>query len=325
MRHRPLGQSGIEASVVGLGAWAIGGFNWGGTDEEAAIAAIRAAVDEGITLIDTAPVYGFGRSEEICGKAIEGRRDEVVLATKCGIVWHTQRGDHFFDGPPGPVYRYLGRDSIRYEIEQSLKRLRTDRIDLYQTHWQETTTRREETMEALLELKAEGKIRAIGVSNCDIMQIDEYRSAGPVDVDQERYSVLDRKLERNGQLAHCRENGIAVFAYSPLEQGLLTGKVSAEREFPEGDMRRGSGRFSVENRRRILALLEEVRPIADRHGLTCGQLTIAWTVAQPGLTHALVGARNPDQARENAGAGDAELTAEELALIEEAVARHRPA
>ena len=324
MRYRPLGQSGIEASVVGLGAWAIGGFNWGGTDEEAAVAAIRAAIDGGITLIDTAPVYGFGLSEEICGRAIEGRRDEVVLATKCGIVWHTQRGDHFFDGPPGPVYRYLGRDSIRHEIEQSLKRLRTDRIDLYQTHWQETTTRREETMGALLELRAEGKIRAIGVSNCDMQQIDEYLRAGVVDVDQERYSLLDRKLERNGQLAYCREHGISVFAYSPLEQGLLTGKVSANRDFPEGDMRRDSPRFSAENRQRMLDLLADLKPIADRHGLTYGQLTIAWTVAQPGLTHALVGARDADQARENAGAGDAELTEDELAQIDEAVRRHSP-
>jgi len=324
MRYRPLGQSGIEASVVGLGTWAIGGFNWGGTDEEAAIAAIRTAIEGGITLIDTAPVYGFGLSEEICGKAIEGRREEVVLATKCGIVWHTQRGDHFFDGPPGPVYRYLGRDSIRYEIEQSLRRLRTDRIDLLQTHWQETTTRREETMETLLELKAEGKIRAIGVSNCDVQQMGEYQAAGPVDVDQERFSMLDRRLERNGQLAHCREHNIAVFAYSPLEQGLLTGKVSPDREFPEGDMRRGNARFSAENRQRILALLEDLEPIADRHGLTYGQLTIAWTVAQPGLTHALVGARNPEQAGENAGAGEAVLTPEDLAAVEEAVAKHSP-
>ncbi|MGQ9733190.1 MAG: aldo/keto reductase, partial [Candidatus Zipacnadales bacterium] len=231
MHYRPLGQSGLEASVVGLGAWAIGGHNWGGTHEPAAIDAIRAALDEGITLIDTAPVYGFGLSEEICGKALVGRRDEVVIATKCGLVWHTTQGDHFFDGPVGPVYRYLGRESIRYEIEQSLRHLQTDRIDLYQTHWQETTTRREETMAALLELKEEGKIRAIGVSNCTIQQIEEYRSIGPVDADQERFSLLDRKLEREGQLAYCREHNIAVLAYSPLEQGLLTGKVGLDRQF----------------------------------------------------------------------------------------------
>jgi aryl-alcohol dehydrogenase-like predicted oxidoreductase len=324
MRYRQLGQSGIEASVVGFGAWAIGGHNWGGTDEVAAVAAIRTALDEGITLLDTAPVYGFGVSEETCGKAIEGRRDEVVLATKCGLVWHTQRGDHFFDGPVGPVYRYLGRDAIRHEVEESLRRLRTDRLDLLQTHWQETTTRREETMEALLELKAEGKIRAIGVSNCDIQQLDEYRSVGPLDVDQERYSLLDRKFERNGQLAYCREHNVAVLAYSPLEQGLLTGKVGPDRVFPEGDMRRDRPRFSSENRQRILALLADVKSLADAHGLTYGQLAIAWTVAQPGVTHALVGARNPEQARENAGAGDVVLSAEELGAIDAAVARHAP-
>jgi len=323
MRYRPLGQSGIEASVVGLGAWAIGGFNWGGTDEEKAIAAIRTALDEGINLVDTAAIYGFGLSEEIVGKAIAGRRDEVVLATKCGIVWHVEKGDHFFDGPDGPVYRYLGPESIRYEIEQSLQRLQTDHIDLYQTHWQESTTPIEDTMATLVELKEEGKIRAVGVSNATIEQIDEYREVGPIDTDQERYSLLDRRMEAE-QLPYCGQHNLGFLAYSPIGQGLLSGKVTVDREFPEGDLRRGNARFSVENRQKVLAMLDEWNPIAEAHDATCAQIAVAWALAQPGLTHALVGARNPDQARENAAAGDLELSPEELATIEEAHKRHGP-
>ncbi len=197
MRYKSLGQSGIEASVVGLGTWAIGGWWWGGNDERESVRAIQAAIDAGVTLIDTAPAYGLGRSEEIVGKALEGRRDRVVLATKCGLVWHTNAGTPFFSEFGKPVHKYLGPDSIRYEIEQSLRRLKTDVIDLYQTHWQDSTTRIEETMAVLLDLKAEGKIRAIGVSNADCQQIEEYRAVGPVDADQEKYSMLDRGMMRN--------------------------------------------------------------------------------------------------------------------------------
>ena len=323
MRYRPLGQSGIEASVVGLGAWAIGGFNWGGTDEEKAIGAIRTALDEGINLVDTAAIYGFGLSEEIVGKAIVARRDEVVLATKCGIVWHVEKGDHFFDGPDGPVYRYLGPESIRYEIERSLTRLQTDYIDLYQTHWQESTTPIEDTMSTLVELKAEGKIRAIGVSNATVEEIDEYREGGAVDTDQERYSLLHRRPEEK-RLPYCKERNIAVLAYSPMGQGLLTGTVTVNREFPEDDLRHNNPRFSAENRQKALAMLEEWQPIAQAHGATYAQTTVAWTLAQPSLTHALVGARNPEQARENAGAGDLELSPDELNTIEEALRKHAP-
>jgi methylglyoxal reductase len=321
MRHRTLGQSGINASVVGLGTWAIGGWMWGGTDEARAIQAIQASIDEGINLIDTAPAYGLGLSEEIVGKAITGRRDKVVLATKCGLVWHVKRGAWFFDQAGKPVHRYLGDGSIRYEIEQSLKRLHTDVIDLYQTHWQDFTTPIAETMGALLDLKREGKIRAIGVSNATVDQIEEYRRVGPVDSDQERYSLIDRGLEA-ALVPYCRDNGIAMLAYSPLAHGLLTGKIGPERQFAGDDLRRDDPRFSVENRRRIGAALERVRPIAESHGLTLGQLAIAWTVAQPGVTHALVGARNPEQVRENAQAAQAPLAPEELAEIGRAFEGH---
>ena len=207
MRHRPLGQSGIEASVVAFGAWAVGGGFWGAADDEASVDAIHKALDAGINFIDTAPVYGLGHSEEIVGRAIKGRRDQVVVATKCGLVWHVQKGTFMFDETGTPIHRYLGPESIRYEVEQSLRRLQTDYIDLYQTHWQDATTPIEETMATLLQLKQEGKIRAIGVSNATTQQMDEYRAKGQLDSDQEKYSMLDRGLEcRATPLLRTREH-----------------------------------------------------------------------------------------------------------------------
>lgn len=305
--------------MVALGAWAIGGWPWAGTDEARSIDAIRAGLDAGMNFIDTAPGYGLGLSEEIIGRAIAGRRAQAVVATKCGIVWHTTEGRPYFELEGRSIHRYLGPDSIRYELEQSLKRLRTDYVDLYQTHWPDPTTPVADTMAALLDLKAQGKIRAIGVSNVSPELLDQYRELGTVDTDQELFSMLDRGIEAE-LLPYDRRQGIAVLAYSPLAQGLLTGRVGPDREFPEGDMRRHSKRFSVESRARVLAMLEKIRPIADSHGITLAQLVIAWTVAQPGVTHALVGARDANQAMENAGAGDVELSNEELAAIDAAIA-----
>jgi methylglyoxal reductase len=319
MRYRVLGQSGIEASVVAFGAWAVGGWWWGGADDSESVAAIRRALDLGINLVDTAPAYGLGHSEEVVGKAIKGRRDEVVLATKCGLVWHVDKGTHFFDQAGKSVRRYLGAESIRYEVEQSLRRLQTDYIDLYQTHWQDSTTPIDETMGTLLELKQEGKIRAIGVSNATVEQMDEYRKAGPLDADQEKYSMLNRQMDE-AQLPYCERENVAVLAYSPLAQGLLTGKVTADRPLAEGDYRADDPRFSVENRKRILTFLDEIRPVAGAYGATLAQLALAWTLARPGLTHALAGARRPAQVDENAGAGDIELSAQEMTQIDDALA-----
>ncbi len=313
MQQRTLGQSQIKASVVGLGAWAIGGWMWGGTDAEQSAAAIRAAVECGINLIDTAPIYGFGESERIVGKAIGGIRDQVVLATKCGLRWDCERGVFHFDsdeksigGKGYRVNKYLGAESIRHEIENSLRRLNTEYIDLYQTHWQEETTPIEETMEALLKLKQEGKIRAIGVSNATPEQMRRYLEVGPLDSDQELYSMLDRKHEAEN-LPFCRDQNIAFLAYSPLARGLLTGKTGPEREFNEGDARASLRRFSVENRRRAQAMLERMRPIAERHNAELAQLAVAWTLHQPGCTHVLCGVRNPGQAETNAAAAGISL------------------
>ncbi len=329
MKYRPLGQSGIEASVVALGAWAIGGWNWGGTEENESINAIHAAIDEGINFIDTAPVYGFGRSEEIVGQAIAGRRDKVVLATKCGLIWDRQEGEFHFrsdektintDKPTLEVYKCLRPKSIRKEVETSLKLLKTDYIDLYQTHWQENTTPIADTMGCLIELKQEGKIRAIGVSNATPEQIDKYAQVGPVDTDQEKYNMLDNELEMKN-LAHCRWNHIALLAYSPICQGLLTGKIGPDRKFADTDMRNKNPRYSVENRQSVANLLKEFQPLAEQHNLSMAQLAIAWTIAQPGVTHALVGARTPRQAQENAIAGKINLSEQDVANMDLTLAR----
>jgi methylglyoxal reductase len=318
MEFRPLGASGIEASVVGLGAWAIGGWLWGGTDEHKSVEAIQAAIDAGINFVDTAPAYGMGLSETIVGKALAGRRGQVVIATKCGLVWHTEKGRPHISQDGKILHRYLGPESIRYEVEQSLMRLNTDYIDLYQTHWQDGSTPVEETMTTLLDLKREGKIRAIGISNAKVEQIEAYRRVGHVDSGQEKYSMLDRELE-NEYLPYARKHNMPVLAYSPLANGLLTGKIGPERKFPEDDLRHSRPRFSVESRKLVLAMLDKMRPIAEKHGQTLAQLVIAWTVAQPGVTHALVGARNLQQAEENAVAGNATLSREELESLNQIV------
>lgn len=314
MRYRPLGQSGIQASVVGLGTWAIGGWMWGGTDEAKAIRAIHASLDAGVNLIDTAPAYGLGLSETLVAKAIAGRRDKVVLATKLGLVWHVQNGQHFFDEHGKAVHRYLGPESIRYEIEQSLSRLKTDYIDLYQTHWQDATTPIHETMKTLLDLKREGKIRAIGASNCTVDQLESYRKVGLLDSTQEKYSLLDRELEKD-YLPFTQRNNIAMLAYSPLANGLLTGKIGPNRQFPPDDLRYNNPRFSVESRRTVQSFLNQIQPIAAGHQATLSQIVIAWTLAQPGVTHALVGARDAEQAIENARAGEITLSPRDLQRI----------
>lgn len=334
MLMRELGVSGINASVIGFGAWAIGGWMWGGTDDKEAVMAIQAAIDNGISLIDTAPVYGFGHSEEIVGKALKGGyRNKAVLASKCGLVWDTNKGSHFFDSSENipddednpkaryHVYRYLGPKSVRKEVEASLKRLGTDVIDVMQTHWQDDTTPIEETAAELAKLKAEGKIRAIGCSNATPEEMDRYRRVAPLDVDQEKYSMLDREMEKTN-LPFCAKHKVAFFAYSPLAQGLLTGKIGPDRVFSPTDQRAADPRFTVENRKKILAFLADLEPVAERHALTLGQLAAAWTVSQTGCSHALLGARDAKQVAENAKAGSAKLAKEDLDHIARAMDKH---
>jgi aryl-alcohol dehydrogenase-like predicted oxidoreductase len=312
---------GLRASAVGLGTWAIGGWMWGGTDDVAAQDAIRAGLDAGITLIDTAPAYGLGHAEEVVGRAIRGRRDQVVIATKCGLVWHDQRGPYFFSQGGLPVHRDLSPAAIRHEVEASLHRLQTDRIDLYITHWQDPTTPIPETVAALKALQAEGKILAYAASNTSPDDLAAYRAAGGISAVQEEYSMLQRRIEAT-HLPACRDNGIAVMGYSVLGLGLLSGGITADRVFAGDDQRREDPRFTPENRARVDQLMQAIRPVADHHGASPSQVVIAWTLAQPGLTFALCGARNPDQARGNAKAGRLRLTETDLEDITRAIDRH---
>ena len=321
MLTRKLGDTGIVASAVGLGTWAIGGWMWGGTDADRSVAAIQAAIDEGITLIDTAPAYGQGVAEEIVGRALKGRRENVVLATKCGLVWHTDKGNHFFDADGRPVHRYLGRDSIVAEVEQSLRRLNTDHIDHYITHWQDPTTPVAETMEALRSLKSAGKIRSIGASNTSPDDLGAYVAQGGLDAVQEEYSMLKRDIETT-LLPLCREHGVSTLSYSSLGLGLLTGKIGPGHEFTGDDLRRDNPRFSVANRERVARFVTSISAICEDHDASPAQVVIAWTLRQPGITFSLCGARSPDQARENAKAGRVSLTAADLEAIDASAAAH---
>ncbi len=321
MLKREIGRSGIEASAIGLGTWAIGGWMWGGTDESRSIAAIQASIDAGISLIDTAPAYGQGVAEDIVGKAIRGRRDQVVLATKCGLVWHCQKGNHFFDYDGAPVHRYLGKDAIIYEVEQSLRRLGTDYIDHYITHWQDPTTPVAETMEALEQLKAQGKIRSIGASNTTPADVRAYLDAGQLDAVQEEYSMVNRTVEAE-MAPLCHESGVSILSYSSLALGLLAGKIGPDRVFEGDDQRKDNPRFSIANREKVARLMEAITPIAEAHGATKAQTVIAWTLQQPGITFSLCGARDAAQAAENAKAGLIRLSEEDLSAISAAAAAH---
>ncbi len=324
MRYRTLGASGIEVPVVSLGAWAIGGWNWGGSDDAAAIETIQVACGLGMDAIDTAPVYGFGRSERVVGRAIRGLEPAPQVWTKVGLRWDDARGQPFFeakdaDGRPLRVFRNARADSIRLEVERSLERLGRERIDLLQLHWPDPTTPAAETMGALAALVREGRARAVGVSNLDVAQLREARELlgdALLASDQARYSLVRREIEAE-VLPWLRGAGVGLLCYSPLEQGLLSGKVPAERAFPEDDGRRGRPSFRAANRARVNELVHGVLlPVAGAHGATPAQVSLAWLVAQPGVTSVIAGARTPAQAIENAGAADLELAPGELAAID---------
>jgi aryl-alcohol dehydrogenase-like predicted oxidoreductase len=323
VQQRKLGQSPLEVPAVVFGAWAIGGWNWGGADEDLAVRAIQAAIDAGSTAIDTAPVYGFGLSERIVGRAIQGRRERVVVMSKVGLRWDDAAGDLYFetvdqDGVKRAVHRNARPESVKVEVEASLARMKVDVIDLIQLHWPDPGTPIEDTMSALLELKKAGKVRAIGVSNHTTAMMEAaQRALGdvPLASDQPKYSLLVRDIEKD-ILPFCRARNIGVIVYSPLEQGLLTGKVPAERAFAQSDGRHKRPTFAAQNRALVNDVLHRVvQPIADQHRATLGQIAIAWTIAQPGITSAIVGARTPEQAVENAKAGDIVLSAGELSAI----------
>lgn len=332
MQYRPLGDSGISASVFGLGTWVTGGGEvWNGVDDNESLRAIETALDNGINLIDTAPGYGWGHSESVIGQAIRGRRDQVVLATKCGIWWQDARGSFHYHLNGKDTYISVRPDTIAIEIEDSLRRLGTDYVDLYQVHWpakEPDLTPVEETMGFLMKLKEQGKIRAIGVSNVSVAQIDEYRACGELASDQLRYSLLFRAPEAD-VLPHCAQHNIATLTYMSLEQGLLTGKVGMDRVFNPNEFRSNeewNAWFKRINRPKVLAMLEGWKSLTEKYDCTLAQLTLACTAAQPGVTHVLCGARTAAQAAQNAAAGALTLDAEDIARVRrDAVALGEPA
>lgn len=320
---KPLGDSGIEASVVALGTWAIGGDGWGQTDKAEAIEAIHTSIEAGINFIDTAPVYGFGHAEEVVGEALEGRRDEVVLSSKCGLRWNVELGEfNYEDGSGNKIYKCLSPESISFELDESLCRLRTDRIDLYHTHWQTQTTAVEDTMAELLKQKEAGKIRSIAVSNVSEEELRTYQSFGSISCVQEMFSMIDRQHE-TGLFPKARETNVAVLAYSPLAMGLLSGALGPDRKFDDSDNRSWSPRFTVENRRKVSLMLDELRRVAANLNMTLPQLVISWTVAQPTITHVLCGARNAKYAKENAVGGYGWVNDSTLEVVDAILDRHK--
>jgi aryl-alcohol dehydrogenase-like predicted oxidoreductase len=274
----------LKVSPVAIGTWAIGGWMWGGTDEAESIATIRAAFEHGINIVDTAPVYGFGRSEEIVGKAIaEGRRrSDVLIATKAGLQW---------DG--GRVSRNASRARLMQEVEGSLRRLRTDYIDIYQVHWPDPLVTIEETAEAMLTLLEQGKIRAIGVSNFSVLQMERFCRVAPLHVLQPPYNLFERAIDID-LLPYCRKNQIATLGYGALCRGLLSGRMQAETAFDGDDLRRTDPKFLKPRFAQYLAAVDKLDRLARRFGKRVIHLAVRWMLDQ-GITTALWGARHPKQ------------------------------
>lgn len=320
MSHRPtrrLGRSGPEITTIGFGAWAVGGewrYGWGPQDDGDSIAAIHRALDAGVDWIDTAAVYGLGHSEEVVERALRGVDDRPLVFTKCGMVWHDRP-----DGVPVPNLRPA---EIRRECEESLRRLRVERIDLYQYHWPDTTTGTavEDSWGVMAELVAEGKVRWAGVSNFDVDLLERCEPILHVDSLQPPFNAIQREVAAE-IIPWCARNGTGVIVYSPMMSGLLTGRFSAERmsALPEGDWRLEFEEFLEPRLSRNLALQDALRPIAERHGTSPASVAIAWTLAWPGVTGAIVGARSPGQVDGWLDADRVTLTAQDLDEIGAAI------
>jgi len=307
MKSTTLGRTGLEVSRISYGTWQLSG-EWGSFDEDAAITAIHKAWDCGITLFDTAQAYGNGRAEQVLGKALKSRlaeeRDNVIIATKGGIE------------PGGDKPRRGDREFLRSGVEQSLRTLGIEHIDLYQVHWPDNDTPFSETASALAELVQEGKIRHVGVSNYDVAQMTEFSETLPVETLQPPYHLFRRGIEKD-VLPYARENDIGVLAYSPLGSGLLTGAMDSGTTFEDDDWRSQATAFTGESFEKNLAVVEELKKLAADKGAQVSQLAIAWVLAQPGLHVAIVGARSDRNIEASAAAADLELTGDDLARIEE--------
>ena len=317
MQFRKLGRDGPELSTVGVGAWAIGGpwrFGWGPQDDDESIAALHKAFDAGVTWVDTAAVYGLGHSEEVVGQVLRERAGGELVFTKCGRPWYGRENNE-------PTYD-LRPETIRFELEQSLKRLGTDHVDLYQFHWPDTATGApvEESWGTMAELVTEGKVRWAGACNFDVGLLERCEGIRHVDSLQPPYSLLDRAAAAE-LIPWCAANGTGVVGYSPLGSGLLGGSFDAQRarDLPEGDWRRGSPEFQEPALSRNLALAERLEPVAERHGVPVAAVAVAWVLATPGVTGAIVGARRPSQVDGWLPAGSLRLTDADLAELRAAV------
>jgi aryl-alcohol dehydrogenase-like predicted oxidoreductase len=299
-----------EVSRIGLGTWSIGGFMWGGTDDEAGLQTIRAALEHGITLIDTAPVYGFGRAEELVGRTVAqyGKREEIVIATKVGLEW---RGNQ--------VSRNSTRSRILKEIDDSLRRLRTDYIDIYQIHWPDPLVPIEETAAAMCQLYKQGKIRAIGVSNYSLEQMNVFRYAAPLDTAQPPYNLFERGVEKD-VLPYCRIQGISTLTYGSLCRGLLSGKMQPDTEFRGDDVRQTDPKFQLPRYTQYLKAVERLDRFAqENYGKRVLELAVRWALDQPFVTVALWGARHPSQLMPITNVGGWKLDLAALKAIDEIV------
>lgn len=314
MEYRTLGNSDLKVSVVGYGAWGIGGQPfWQDEGEEESINSIKKAFDLGINLFDTAPVYGFGFSEELLGKALQSVRKNSVIATKCGLRWDKEE--------LGSISKIAARESIMEEVDLSLKRLRTDYIDLYQVHWPDDNTPINETMKALMDLKKVGKIRYIGVSNYSVDQLKESAKYGQVVSLQPMYNMVERDIEKN-LVPFCMENNIGIIAYSPLASGVLTGKYNENTKFSDWRGKGIIGHFTDDTYRLNIRKIKKITKIAEKLGKTMGQLAINWVVNQKGVTTAIVGVKNASQLYSNLGGLGWTIPSEDMDQIENILQCH---
>ncbi len=315
MRTRKLGNTDLELTTVGLGTWAFGGpwqWGWGPQDDGDSVRTLRAALDNGINWLDTAPIYGHGRSEKVIGMALEDIADKPIVATKCGLLWDQAN----------ETINCLKAESIRKECHQSLKRLRIETIDLYQIHWPSPEEDIEQGLAEMVKLQQQGKVRHIGVSNVQAEQLKLLKAKFPIVSLQPPYSMLQRDIE-DEILPLCKQSNIGLIVYSPMGKGLLTGKFTAERvaNLPDGDHRKKSPDFNEPAFGANLELVEGLKPIAERNGITLAQLAICWVLRHQEITAAIVGARKPEQPKETAPASDVDLSPETIEEIEELLQR----
>jgi aryl-alcohol dehydrogenase-like predicted oxidoreductase len=307
------GETDLEVSVLVLGTWVTGGWAWGGADESESLRAVLRALELGINFVDTAPVYGFGRSERIVGQALKewGGRDRIVIGTKCGLEWDEREN----------IRRNASPERIRQEVDQSLTRLNVDTLDLYQIHWPDSKIPLEKSMETLLKLQDAGKIRYIGVSNFNPEQIMACQSMGKVYSLQPPYNLFEREAEKE-VLPFCQANSIATMAYGGLCRGLLTGKFTGNEQFPRGDLRRADPKFKPDRFKQYVKAVDQLKKVAGKYHKSIAQFALRWALHQPGITTVLAGARTATQVEENVGVAGWQILPDDLERVEHILKTH---